>query len=369
MIIAIVALALIAFGSYRLAKTRNPDISSSSQQEIIKIGMISHLSGKYAAYGIPMKNAVELATEKVNQNSTKRKFELIIEDDEGESNKAASAINKLVSVDNVNYIISAQASGVTSAIVPIAQDSRKIMMITLASVPDLTKQRQFIFRSVPSDDYQAQKMIDFIKNRLNATRVAGLYVNDAYGLGIKNMIEKSNKFDIGSGEMFESGASDFRTSLTKIKQTRTEALVIVARETEYPLILKQIKELNFNIPIIASETFKDDNILKACGTNAEGVYVSFMAEPEDFLNFKDLYNQKFKEAPSAYSKYGYDGALALMNAISESDNQFDIIRDNLAAIQFNGASGLFKFDNNRERTKIKYDIFKVSNQSFIPEYQ
>jgi len=124
-IIAIVAVGGIWYG---VSKKQTP-----AEKPPVKIGVIGHFSGKYADYGIPMKKAVELAVEELNQKGgiDNQKIELVVEDDNSDSNNAATAMNKLVSIDNLNYLISAQGSGVTSAITPIAQNNKRILMFPL----------------------------------------------------------------------------------------------------------------------------------------------------------------------------------------------------------------------------------------------
>lgn len=340
----------------------------SKEQGTIKIGVIGHFSGELASYGIPTKNAVQLATEEINGKGgiNGKKVELIIEDDNSNSNQAVSAMNKLVNIDNVNYIISVQGSGMTSAIIPIAQNNKRILMITLASAPELIKDKDYIFRSVPSDSYQAVKMVDFINNNLQSKKVAGLYVNDAYGVGIKNIINENKRVEIVASEMFEFGATDFKTQLLKIKQAGVDTLVIVARENEYPLILKQIKELKIVAKIVASETFKDEKVLVNSGSNAEGVFVTFMAEPTDYVNFTNNYKDRFNEEPSAYSMYGYDGIIALFKAIKNAGDNPNAVKDELIKISFDGASGKVGFDKDRERVGAKYIIYSVKNGQFVP---
>jgi len=357
----ILAIIVIGGGWYLLSYK-----GSTSTTGPIQIGVIGHFSGDYASYGVPMKNAVELAVEDLNQNGgiNNRKVELVVEDDNSTANGAAAAMNKLVSIDNVNYIISAQGSGATSAITPIAQKNKRILMITLGSAPDLTAVGDYIFRSVPSDTYQAVKMNDFITNSFKSKKVAGLYVNDPYGVGIEKIVNGNTSVENVDSEVFASGSSDFRTQLLKIKNSGADTLVIVAHD-EYPTILKQLNELKLNVKIIASETFKDDKILANSGGNAEGVYVTFMANPTDSVNFNSNYQTKFNEQPSAYSMYAYDGAIALAKAITQSTN-VDDVKNNLLKVSFSGASGLVGFSSDRDRTGSEYSVFVVKNGQFVP---
>ena len=356
---AIIVIAVIAVG-YVVYKGQNNPISN----EPIKIGFIGHLSGEYASYGVPMKNAVQLAVEEVNKNGgiNKRQAELIVEDDGTAADKAASAMNKLVNIDKVNYIISGQGSGPASAITPIAQNNKKILMITLASAPGLTKAKDYVFRSIPSDVYQGVRMVELINNNLKSKKVAGLYVNDAYGAGIKEIINNNKNVENVDSELFEAGAIDFRTNLLKIKQTNADTLVLVARE-EFPIILKQINELKLKMNIIASETFKDEKILKDSSSYVEGV-ITFMAQPTDYVDFANRYKTRFNEVPSAYSMYAYDGAMALIKAIKLGDN-VEAVKSELSKTEFNGASGKVGFDNEGGRTGAGYIIYQVKNGQFV----
>ncbi len=340
--------------------------NNTTNQSEIKVGVIGHFSGNYADYGVPMKNSIELAADAINKSGgiNNRKVQLYIEDDASSASTAATAMNKLISVDKVNYILSAQASAITAAITPIAQSNKRILMITLGSAPDLTKVGNYIFRSVPSDSYQGIKMVDLINNDLKSKKVAGLYINDTYGAGIRDIINENQKVANADTEMFESQATDVRTQLLKIKQSGADTLVIVAH-TEYPAIFKQIKELSLNVKIIASETFKDKNILKQCGSNTEGAMVTFMADQKDYVDFNDNYQKMFNTAPSAYSMYGYDGFIALAKAIENSGDNVEKVKNNLSKVQFNGASGNVGFDENRNRTGITYSVFKVVNGEFV----
>lgn len=328
------------------------------EESAIKVGFIGHLSGDHTDYSVPMKNAVQLAVEQINENGgiDGRKVEVIYEDDNSGS-EAASAMNKLTNIDGVDYVISAQGSGATSIITPIAQNNEKFLMITLGSAPDLTKEKDFVFRSIASDIYQGLKMNEFIKE-MNFEKVAGLYLNDAYGVGVKNIINTNNY--IVAEEMFESGATDLRTQLIKIKESNPDVLVIVAHK-EYPIILKQIKELDLKVQIFASETFKNEDILSKSDSTAEDVYTLFMADPVDYVNFEKEYKERFKQEPSAYAKYAYDGALALLKAIEEDENN---IKDELLKINFKGASGDVMFNEEGDRSGIEYVIFAVKDGRF-----
>lgn len=328
----------------------------------IKIGIIGHFSGEYAEYGIPMKKAAELYIQEVNNKGgiNGRNIQLIIENDGTDATKAASAINKLINIDKVDYILSAQGSGATSVIVPIIQNNNKILMITLGSAPGIPKNKDYVFRSVVPDNQQGSEIVRFIKDDLNSKKISGLYVNDAYGVGIKEII--NNNLNTQT-EMFEANDKDFKTQLLKIKQNNPDTLVIVARN-EFPNILRQIEELNINVNIIASETFKGMEI-KESEDYAEGIFVPFTQDPIDYVDFTNKYKLEYNQEPSPYSMYAYDGTAALIKAIDYANDNVDDVKTKLKTIHFNGASGEVGFDSNGDRTGTKYLIYQYLDGKFV----
>ena len=224
-IISLLLFLIIGAGCSGVSK--QPEENQSDKNEIIRIGFIGHLSGAYAEYSIPMRNAAQLAIKNFAEK-TGRAIDLVTEDDASDANKAATAINKLINIDNIEYIISAQASGITSIVDNIEQEDQKIIVISLASAPGLTDSGAYIFRGVPSDIHQASKMVSFIKNELKSSRVAGLYINNAYGTGIRDIVENNLDTYSGVSELFESEATDVRTQLLKIKESKADTLVLVA---------------------------------------------------------------------------------------------------------------------------------------------
>jgi branched-chain amino acid transport system substrate-binding protein len=362
-IIALLVLTLV----WILVLNNNPTGSAISNDEPIKIGIIGHFSGEYAYYTIPLRNAVELAIKETNDAGgiDGRKLVLVVEDDAMDSTKAATGMNKLVSVDNVDYIISAQGSGATSVITPIANDNKRILMITLGSAPGLTTDKDYVFRSCPSDVYQASKMVDYLNGNLKPKTIAGIYRNDAYGIGIKNIVESGVSAKVVASELYTLSDSDFRTQLTKIKQANPEVLVIAGAKNDYPLMIKQIRESGISATILTSETFYDQEVLDNIGIkNSEGIYTLFQKDPTDYLNFKASYIEQFGEEPSAYSMYAYDGMMSLAKSIEGSKNVSEV-RANLLKLSFNGASGVVGFDSQGDRTGAEYTVYKVIDGEFV----
>ena len=103
----ILAIALLTL---LLAACTNQGITGRVVQEPekYKIGIILPVSGHFVFYGEKIVQSIKIAEEKIP--GLKTDFEIIIEDDEGDVKKAASAANKLITIDKVDVLMTTRSS-------------------------------------------------------------------------------------------------------------------------------------------------------------------------------------------------------------------------------------------------------------------
>ena len=373
MILLLVTIFTVACTAQNNAGTGNSVAPVNTQSNVlvedkspIKIGVMAVMSGDAASYGLAAKQGLDFAVDEINTNGgiDGRQIELIYEDTAHDSKQAVSIMNKFISIDKIGITILADGSGPAMAVAPVAEDNKIVMIATLASTPELSDAGDYIFRTVPSDSYQGFKLTEFAQNHA-AKKAAVLFVNDPYGTGIKNVFEKSFSGETIDTESFQDSATDFRTELTKIKESNPDVIVIVAR-SELPDILKQIKELGIKSILIGSETTKNDDYIRAAGNSAEGFYSVFFSEPQDYKYYRKNFYAKYGKNPEGYSYYSYDAVYVLADAI-EKTNSTDptIIKDQLYKEKLNGSSGIIQFDSNGDVTNRPFDIFRVENGTFV----
>jgi branched-chain amino acid transport system substrate-binding protein len=339
-----------------------------AEEETIKIGVFAPLTGDAAVYGEALKNGIDLAAEDINNKGgvLGKKVELVYEDTHLDPNEAVTVMNKFVNVDNIHIVIAAEGSGATLAAAPIADETKTIMMVPIASAATIRDAGDYVFRVIPSDGYRGVEMAKIAMDK-EYKKVAVLYVNDAYGIGIDNSIKENFTGDdreVVAEESFESGDTDFRTQLTKIKLLNPDAIMIEARK-EFPTILKQAKELNITSQIIASEPLAGD-LLQEAGSTAEGLIAIDFAPTTDYVNFKTEYESKYGTDPALYSDYGYDSLRILGIAINNADSTDSTkIKDALYDITYNGATGMVKFDSYGETAEKEFIVYQVIDGNLI----
>ncbi len=344
-------------------------ISACVQQggKTYKIGVMTPLTGDAASYGLSVQKGIDMAVLEVNQRGElKGTVSVVYEDTKCDPKEAVTAINKLISVDNVDAIIGELCSGASLAAVPIANDNGVVMVSPASTSPDLTeKGGDYFFRTVPSDALQGKFGAELV-NKLGYKKLAILYSNEDYGIGFKNVL-KENFEELGGAvvatESFERNAADVKTQLTKVKAKNPDAIYVISNApTIAGVALKQIKELGIDAQVFGSEGLKDESVVKSASGGAEGMILTTVSGGNEV--FVELHKRVYDGAePGPFAAQGYDSLKALATAIKESDGSRTGIKDALYDAEFDGASGHIKFDADGEVAG-NYEVFTVKGGKF-----
>ena len=105
-----------------------------NNQNDITIGVIAPLSGELGMYGNSMKAALELSSKQINNKINNKNIKFIFEDGKCDGKTSAEVANKLINIDNVDFILSG-CSSESLSIAPIAEQNKKIHISVCASSP------------------------------------------------------------------------------------------------------------------------------------------------------------------------------------------------------------------------------------------
>ena len=319
----ILVLILLVWFGYSFITTDN-----AADEGPIKIGASLPLTGEAAAYGEAVHGGVELAVKEYNDRGgiNGREIQLIIEDDQ--CNQTGSTVfNKLVNVDKVHAIIGPLCSAAAGPGIPIAQNASVPTILVGSSAPALTSVGDYIFRVYPSDALQGKVAAEFIYNELGKETVGVVYVKNDWGQGIRDVFIKRFE-ELGGTIVIEESvlqeSIDLRTELSKVKAENPEALYFPVYVQNAVAGLKQVKELNISVPVVAGDVLADESIFSL--PEAEGVmYIQGKSEnPEDFqAKVKELTGDE----PNSITPYFYDAANVLLSVIEDvGTNPEDIKR-------------------------------------------
>ena len=322
----VVVLVLIIWGIVSLSK------KSGTSAETIKIGVILPLTGDAAGYGESAQNVLALAADEVNKAGgvNGKQLEMIYEDAKCSGPGAASAAQKLVNADKVQVIIGGFCSSESLAAEPITTAGKVLLFSSASSSPDLTGKSLYFARDYPSDASQGKVLAGIAYNDKSWKNVAFIQEQLDYPLGIYKAFDAN--FSILGGktlkEEFPSDTTDFRSSLTKLRAQKPDALFI---DTQTPAaaqrVLKQLVDLKWKVPLLFADIINDAATLSSNKTAMEGALLAeFYANPSNPKLIKLLDSYK--------AKYGID-----LPYLSYSQTEYDsvyLIADGIKAVGYNG---------------------------------
>ncbi len=341
----------------------------------LAIGCITILSGEVATYGKETKQGIDLAVEETNGSGIlgSRKMRVIYEDDQIDAKIGTQAINKLITVDKVPIIIGAFSSRVTLAIAPIAERNKTVLLSASATADALKDAGDFIFRIVPPNRAQGTTGAKFALEKLKKNTVAVYYVNDEYGVSLAAEFKKAYE---GLGgkvlfyEAFSPGQKDFRSSIQKMKSANAEMVYFPGQAGETGLILKQSRELGFNVPFVGGDGSYSPDLITIAGDAAEGSYYSLMAmgygvSDSLITAFESKFQTKYGEKPTVYAAYAYEAGKIVGKILSAAAYTGEGIRDRLYTLRdFKGITGYTSFDKFGEVNKEFY-MYVVRKGQFV----
>lgn len=334
-------------------------ISGCSKKEPreIRIGAVLPLTGSAAVWGQNAKMGIEIALDEINSSGGIRgkKIRLIYEDSQSLPRNAVSALQKLISTDKVSVVIGDIASSSVLAMAPIAEKNHVVLLSPGASNPDISKAGDYIFRNWQSDALEGDVDAHFAYEKLGYNKAATLYVNNAYGTGLKDVFEEVFRKLGGKiliSESFQQGDTDMRSQIRKIAEANPALIYMPGYPPEMAIVLRQAKEMGIKIQFLSVQAFDDPKILETAGGAAEGAIFSVPKPPDTsntvVSNFIRKYKEKFNKEPGVCSDTGYD-ALKIVcwtidrtTEISGSAIQLQLLK----LKDFPGAAGATTFDSN-----------------------
>lgn len=335
----------------------------------IKVGVVMPLTGQIADIGIGSRESIEMAVEEIHATGgiNGRALQLIIEDGGCDPKIASNAANKLINVDKVKYIIGGLCSAESTAMTALTRPAQVLQISPCSSNPALTEAGPWFFRDYPSDSYQGVFGAEYAYNTLGARKAGIIFTNDDWGVGIKNTFAQKFKElggEVVAVEAMEKPESDARTQLTKLKSAGADFIYAPTFVDNAVVILRQKKELNFDVPVLDGDAGDDENIIKNAGNAAEGfMFTTVKVNPDSQTVAK--YKQKTGHDFKLCGYHAYDTPHVLAQALRQAGDNPDQVRQALHKISHQGLTGTISFDANGDLVGAKYDVKVVKNGKFV----
>jgi len=367
---------IVLYAALALVTIFSPIGCSKKQPEAIKIGAIMPLTGELATAGQAVKEGMDLAIGEINTAGgiEGKPLKIIFEDDLGQPTVAVSAFNKLIDTQKVPIILGPLTSGASMATAPVAEKRKVVQLSTLAGTIQLKYAGDYVFRVFASDELQGAALVDKAADVFKAKNAAILYINNAYGSGMKQVVEEGSKkrgIEILASESFNEGDSDFRGQLLKIKNCNPQLVFALSYWKEGALILVQAKELGMTVTFLGGDAWSGP-ISKVAGDAVELLVFSSMAFGKEYAEYPQMqrfirsFAEKYGKEASAFAATGFDAVYLAANAIKKGGYDSSGIKKALYETKgFIGSLGEITFDEYGDNVGAKFDLYVMRNNKTV----
>lgn len=335
----LIILVLIGVGIYR-------QFSKKQEKEVIKIGAILPLTGKFSFYGNEVKNGLTL----VQKNDSSLNF--IFEDNLSQANISVTAMNKLLEDPNISIIFSSN-SPLSLPLRPIAGEKKRVLIALVTGAKDFGVENEWCYRDAINQDQEGVAQAKYIFHKTTYRKAAILCVNDDYGLsGAASFHEMFERLGgtVVSLETFEMNTADMKNQVVKLMNYEPDFILTIGREQTLITAINQIRDFNKAIPIITSDSFESKNVMEGITTNAIGII--FTSYQNDLTSkraktFIDNYLKQFNYEPGIYAIDAFVAGSYIAEIIKRS-NDPDSIRIALSNLIYESdIKGVLKTDDKR----------------------
>src|SRR5690349_21818797 len=325
----------------------------------IKIGVAEALTGNAAQYGQPIRRGFELALSEINAAASinGNKIALVVEDEQGKKEEAINVFKKLIFQDKVLMLFGPTLSNSAQASDPVAQSAKIVVFGTSNTADGITSIGNYVFRNSVTEADILPVTLKVAAQKTGFKKVAVLYGND--DIFTKSSYDNFKKalqdlkIGVTTTETFAKGDVDFKPQLTKIKGTNPDAIVLSALVAEGAPIMVQSRQLGITLPFVGGNGMNSPRVFELARDYSDNLWVgspwSVESSTPENKRFVAAYKKAYGAVPDQFAAQAYDAmyiaaeAMRKLKFAGNLDADRRAVRDALPAVQWNGATGPFKF--------------------------
>jgi branched-chain amino acid transport system substrate-binding protein len=367
--VAAAAVATLACGGQAVQQS-----AGSSQQ--IKVDVIGPQSGQNADLGDWDWKGVSLAVNRANAGGGigGRKIVLTRYDDTGDPTTGANLAERAVS-DKVTAVFGPPQSTVALAALPILTGASIPQMVSATSGALTTKGSKYIFLDTPTSPIIDTTLADHLVKTLQASSIAMISNNDAYGVGehdsfLKELTQLGVR-PVGD-KVVTPDQKDFTSVLTDIRSSGPKYLFIGTEEVEAGLIAKQSRALGLSATFAIGSPGVTPTYLSTAGSDVvEGTIVSSAYLSNDANSrtraFASAYQKAYGQMPELHGAKAYDGMNVLIQAMRKTPGDLSgpELTSAIRSITYDGLLGTFQYDATGQGIK-NSKIGTIKNGAIVP---
>lgn len=242
--------------------------AEAARNEEILIGATMSMTGQHDTNGKHSRRGYQLAVNLINEMGgieiDGKKYDLKIKyyDDESNPKLAAKFAKRLISKDQVQFMLGPYSTSITDAVAEVTEKYRVPMVQGNGAALSLfDKDRAYMFAVLSSADQYLTEALNLLAERTKATgvetstlKVAIAVENDPFSNDLRQgVLNAADKFDmtVVIDEFLPRDFKDMTFILDKVREQKPDILVVSGHESGAELATRQIKEQQVDVPMLA----------------------------------------------------------------------------------------------------------------------
>ncbi|MBR2117171.1 MAG: substrate-binding domain-containing protein [Pseudomonadota bacterium] len=298
----------------------------------LKIALIHGKTGPLEAYAKQTENGLRMGLEYATKNTMTvdgRKIVLITKDDQGKPDLAKAALAEAYQDDKVDLAIGTTASGAALAMLPVAEENKKVLIVEPAVADAITgeKWNRYIFRTGRNSSQDA--ISNAVAIGKQGVTIATLGQDNAFGkdgvAAFKEALAKTGA-TLAAEEYVPAATTDFTAAAQRLfdalkdKPGRKIIWVIWAGGGDPLTKIQDMDPKRYNI-----ELSSGGNILPALAAykrlpGLEGATYYYYAIPKNPINdwLVAEHQKRFNAPPDFFTAGGFAAAMAAVTAVQKA---------------------------------------------------
>jgi branched-chain amino acid transport system substrate-binding protein len=329
---------------------------AAAQQQKLKIGFISTMSGPPAIIGKHMKDSVEIALDHLNRRVGGLETEVIYGDDQFKPEVGVQLAEEMLKKNQVDFMAGIIWSNVMMAVVPVVTGAGKIMVGANAGASPLAGAQcnELYFSASWNNDQSPEAMGKYLQDK----GINDLYVLAPNYQAGKDMVAGLKRYYKGRivEEVYTKfQQTDYQAEITQLRAKNPKAVFAFYPGGMGIQFVKQYTQagLRDQIPLYTVFTV-DETTLPALKEAAIGQYEARFWSPDLNVPASRKYvadfEKKFGYTPSFYGAQSYDAIMLIDSAVRGTKGN---LKDTQALVKemrkanYNSVRGKFQFNNNQ----------------------
>jgi branched-chain amino acid transport system substrate-binding protein len=353
-----------------------------AQTKVLKIGAPLPLTGGLAPEGLKQRRGYEIWADAVNSaggvkvGNERVKVELIFADYESNTPRAAQAVERMITQNQVSAVFGPYGSGAVKASSTVTERYRVPMLAPTASAREVYDQgHKFLFGTLAPNDAVTIPLARFMLSVVpNLKRMTILSRNDLFPLALGQQMEQAAKqsgIEVASFQRYPIGAMDHASALTEMAATKPDWVFVTGYTNDLILVRRQMHELKFTarvITMLTGPSYKE--FIDALGPLAEQISSVSWWEPvlpyrgvgpfATSENYAKAYEKRYNVVPDYGEASSTACAVALQMAAEKAQSIDPIaLRDALVGLDILTFYGPIKFGPNGQIESQKCPVFQL----------